>query len=544
MPYAIYIFLLSPVLWATVYRTDVPFSVMSMGAGLIALFFFQFRKCCAASVSKIETYTFICFTLILIAQYYIIGVSNTDTFIYNSIVIIGALVAYISTPRHPKMFNIRWVTILVLMANIYVISSFVSYFNLFPDDLALSDIFRGWMSNGDGFAGPLLQANIEVLFMLLSITGSWIVLPRAKNEMVPLISSILPIAAVMASGSRSGPVLLLIIAGISFIASKKDKEFLFSLLLSLIIGYLISMMWINTPTGGVAQQSFISRMSSVGIQARLALWGMALFTFIMHPMLGVGSGNLVAHSIDGFIGIEHIFPSLSSGASMVAGENVWAHNIVLQNAAEFGIIGLLFSFVIIYKVFSKYFNIKIARTKKFYVLLSTSLILTHGMFSISITQGYMMFLFAIFFSYLVRNNKGKSDNHYLTLISGSALMVFGLFTILELLPVTVAYNMKVNDKQFIRNTVIATNARTTSTFAMEFMFDRIMKEGVPKKVWIINKDKTEQYWKASQSTTSGEALVYVYMASGEKDKAKLIAKKVLGAFPSAKHSSIIDEALQ
>jgi len=262
-------------------------------------------------------------------------------------------------------------------------------------------LFPVWSGLTVDFTGPLLQRNFEGLFQVLATT---IILFHASKQTRPLllIVAIIPMMGVLLTNSRSSIFLLLLVCFLFAFLHRNKRFFLPAFALSFSAAFSLTLLvnHIGIIDSNAITTNPFQRFSSGGIELRLAIWSIAVDLIREHPMLGIGWQNMPAYAVDSSLHIIQEYPSLANAISRVTHvANNFAHNIILEFAMSFGIMGLAAIGIIMYHFWSQ-------RTLMPYGLchhqasslgsLLALIIFLHGMVSISITQPFFMALFAFF----------------------------------------------------------------------------------------------------------------------------------------------------
>jgi len=262
-------------------------------------------------------------------------------------------------------------------------------------------LFPVWSGLTVDFTGPLLQRNFEGLFQVLTTA---IILFHASKQSKPLllIVAIIPMMGVLLTNSRSSILLLLLLCLLFAFLHRKKSLFIsaFSLSFSAAILLTVIVNYIGIVEGNEITTNPFQRFSTGGIEARLAIWSIAIDLISEHPILGIGWENMPAYAIDSSLRVLQEYPSLANGVSNVNHvANNFAHNIILEFTMSFGIMGFASIGIIMYYFWSHKKSIPLGifnhRPASLGNLLAL-IIFLHGMVSISITQPFFMALFAFF----------------------------------------------------------------------------------------------------------------------------------------------------
>jgi len=291
-----------------------------------------------------------------------------------------------------------WIALLAIVGNVYALLGVIHSFHFFPED---NHAFFAIWSYFPDFAGPLLQRNLATLFLLIVLASLWVKSIREAWDKRWLLASILPCAIIFISNSRSALLLLILLTISLFILHPKKKSYFLHISAVLFVSLLLALQWHEilqnmqqniTPLG--------SRLAEAGISARLNIWYSSWLMFMDHPWIGIGSGNLASYFSD------YQGQSLALHPEWVEMDTItpWSHNIILQHLAEGGILGgafiLLFLGIIVRRIFHILKAPNPIEHPAFTAVLIVSLLLLHGLISISLLQGFFLALLGLYLAAL------------------------------------------------------------------------------------------------------------------------------------------------
>jgi len=304
-----------------------------------------------------------------------------------------------------------WFILLAVIGNFYAAIAITQVFHLFPEDQ--SSLFAIW-TYIPRFSGPLLQPNLAGLFLNIIIASLFVQAIRSSFNKSWILFTILPIGIILASNSRSAILLLAIITITLFILTSEKKLFLAYFSPAFLAAFVIALSWnqvLLQLSGGITL-GLGSRLAEGGIADRLNLWVTTINLFFEHPWLGIGYGNLSSHFAEAQALTHITYPSLPS----MDASTYWSHNIILQMFAEGGILAGVFILLFLTLITIRGKNI-ISQTNcldhaAFLPLLIVSLIIIHGMISISIYQGFFLSLLGLFLAGLFPSQGSSIDLEY------------------------------------------------------------------------------------------------------------------------------------
>lgn len=270
-------------------------------------------------------------------------------------------------------------------------------------------LFPIWTTNAMSFPGPLMQRNLEGLFLTLTTVILMFHAVKECRSYMFVIAS-LPMMGVLLTSSRSSIALLIVVICVFAFIHRSKTSFLTGLLATFITAVILTLIVNNIGIIGVSniETNPFSRFETGGINERLAIWAMAIQLSLEHPIFGIGWQNMPAYGVDMGLSISQKYPSLSTAiSSLNVGGHLWAHNLILQFTMSAGILGLGAISMLIITLYSrtKYYwhNIENHEPKSLANLLALVIFL-HGMVSVSTMHPFFMVLFAFFLA------AGKPEN--------------------------------------------------------------------------------------------------------------------------------------
>jgi O-antigen ligase len=196
------------------------------------------------------------------------------------------------------------------------------------------------MKVGSAVFGNIAQPNHFANYIALGLASLGLLYARRTLRAWHVLLLALPLLFVLPlSGSRGSWFYLLWFAAAAFLWQRRDPELRPLLRYSLLVlagfglmHYVVGLPWFAGANGNVTtvQRLFAEDVQSGGI--RLYLWHEAWLIFTQFPLLGAGFGQYAWQHFQ-------LGPVLQSTA--VNGLYNNAHNLVMQQAAETGLVGLL-----------------------------------------------------------------------------------------------------------------------------------------------------------------------------------------------------------
>ncbi|MDQ6951627.1 MAG: O-antigen ligase family protein [Mariprofundales bacterium] len=295
----------------------------------------------------------------------------------------------------------NWLLLLALFAHLYLIYALIEAFHL--------QFFRGgnglflfWSNKTAHFPGPLRQQNQQALFLVFTIIPLWRYALASRQQLWWELATILPIAGVFLTASRSGLIVLILAALLIWILTKFEKGCLITLSRTLILGAILS--WgiasiAPDQTDNSMLEHILAAVTEDTPSIRIMLWNIGLHLWLEQPWLGIGWGNLAAHLVNGAIPVLSAHPEFAPIAASLAGGVTNIHNIILQFLLEGGVAAglallLLFS-ALSHRAWTWWRNPPPQQSEQVSGWICAVVILTHGMVSVAIMEPFFMVLLAI-----------------------------------------------------------------------------------------------------------------------------------------------------
>lgn len=186
--------------------------------------------------------------------------------------------------------------------------------------------------------GNIAQPNHFADYVTLGLVSIGMLYGLKSLRVWHVVLLALPLLFVLAlSGSRSTWLYLLFVVGVSYFWQRRDPVYLplLKYALSLLLGFFVMIFVVQTPwlAGASESAATVQRMFADGTSGsiRLYLWHESWLIFTRFPLLGAGFGQFAWQHFQ-------LAPDLQNGA--ISGLYNNAHNVVLQLAAETGLLGL------------------------------------------------------------------------------------------------------------------------------------------------------------------------------------------------------------
>jgi len=289
-----------------------------------------------------------------------------------------------------------WAIIILLSANIYVVYALVQYFDV--RFLYGGRLFPIWNIYTERFPGPLAQANVQGLFLILAL------IPALRNLSQPqrklwLLASILPLTGLFLTAGRMTLITFSLVVFLLLMSSKKPKILIKNSLFLYVATAVTYSIIASMPVDGQAE-SALSRIESPGLATRLVIWDMSIRLFLEHPWFGIGLMNIQAHAADGLVMTLQAHPEWKDASTQLSSGHVWAHNLPLQLMLGLGISGFCIAiFLYAYNIRNIFHIIKKSShlSESFiHGSIASFAIFMHGLVSVSAVQPFIMVLLAVY----------------------------------------------------------------------------------------------------------------------------------------------------
>jgi len=288
-----------------------------------------------------------------------------------------------------------WGFIILLTANIYVIYALIQYFDirfLYDDRL-----FPIWNIYTARFPGPLAQANVQGLFLILALIPALRNLTSQKSNLW-LFASVLPLAGVFLTAGRMSFIVLILVLLLIFIRCKNMSLLFKKITLLLSISGVVYFIISTIPADGQIE-SALSRIESSGLATRLVVWDMSIRLFLEHPWFGIGLMNMQAHAADGLAMTLQAHPEWRGASTQLSSGHIWTHNLPLQLMLGVGLSGACIAiFLYAYSMRNIALIIKKNDLSESFIhgSIASFAILIHGLVSVSAMQPFIMVLLAVY----------------------------------------------------------------------------------------------------------------------------------------------------
>ncbi|WP_420230050.1 Wzy polymerase domain-containing protein [Psychrobacter sp. ER1] len=227
-----------------------------------------------------------------------------------------------------------------------LVALFSTVFQLLQYANVSDDLWFVMTMQGSRFFGNVGQPNQLAFIYALGIVACHYLLIKAKYKRSIFIVTALVILSIglALTSSRGGLILGLasfLIYGLNFKRTSNIKIVLSSISMS-IIGFLVGSYLLTVHN--LYSKDTLSRFATGDNAARVELIQQAWVQFLYHPLMGVGFGNLLADSLEHIEQVDwFVF-------------NIHSHNIIMQFAAELGVLGLGILLVAAFTVMRSYWQ--------------------------------------------------------------------------------------------------------------------------------------------------------------------------------------------
>lgn len=253
-----------------------------------------------------------------------------------------------------------------------------------------NDLWFVMTMQGNRFFGNVGQPNQLAFIYALAIAACHYLIIKLESKRHLIFTALVLLTIGLAlTSSRGGLILGLasfLIYALNIKKTPNAKTVLVAIATS-VIGFLFGSYLLTIHK--LSSENTLSRVITGDNAARAELIQQAWVQFLHHPLLGVGFGNLLADSLEHIEQVDwFVF-------------NIHSHNIVMQFAAEFGLLGLALLAMVTFIIFKSYWQSRSLESSFIFVALSIV-----GLYSLSeYPLWYTRFLIITVFLLAVINNK-------------------------------------------------------------------------------------------------------------------------------------------
>lgn len=519
-----FIFFLSPIFWPKVIDSYVAMDLLALTTALAASAFMANNF-----IDKKNTQiTWLFFTLLILPiflQFMFLDLPNPWKAFQSALYFSSAWLIYRLSGGYAQelLRSHGWNVLLACIGIFYVIFSLMNDFSLHPFGSAT---FPLWQDQSTRFGGPLIQTNMEGLFLTLICAALWLqILKDDKSSWYWLIASILPCAGILATASRSSFIVLLALLIIILFLSANKKDTIFKIAIVFISAIILAYYW-QEEAANLSQANIIQRFESRGIAARLFIWDMSWRLFLENPILGIGAGNLISYGTVAQIPVLNLHPEWYSITNQFTGGHSWAHNIILQFLVEWGFLGGVFILLLIFAILKKVYLILYISKNNIHLgqiqgAVGALLMLMHGMVSIAIMQGFFLALFALYCAAIFLNkkifcvgNRAILRNNLLLLLPSLILFLNWQTFVSQNITMEKGLGYPAQSQKFLQPILQGINNPWSSRPALERYFANLVFNSAKPAVWIASENLAYRFWLEHQS---GLSLRYLILIAHLKD---------------------------
>jgi len=544
------LFFITPCFTTNLLNYWVAFDFMALAVALFsAAWMFIHHK-----PSSTPSYAALCWLLLLVipSLYQLLFLNSPNPWaIVKSLIYFSSVYLIFrmsQTSASKQLNNIHWLSLLAYVGNIYALIAILQAFHIFPTiDHSLFTMFN---YSGD-FSGPLPQRNLTTLLMLIVIASLWTCSIRNHFQKKWLFATLLPCFVVFISNSRSGILLLFLLTVVLFVFSPRKKSYLSyilpllvaSLALSFLANYLLQ--YIHIPTTDIG-----SRLAEAGIAARITLWMSSIHLFIQHPWTGIGFGNLISYYADA----QGYILQQNPGGFAFNGSTYWSHNVIIQFFAEGGIFGGVFILGLFAAVGQRVWHImqqsEAIQHPSFSSAIIVSLILIHGLVSISIFQGFFLTLLGLYlaglFPLLASTASTISFRPKQCLFFVPAF--FCAFTFYQFMHIQIEVRNVFDDNpdtpRFINAVSQAINNPWVARSGLEYLFLNMDITHAPNYQWVNLYPFLYEYWLLNQDSLALRRLILQAHLADNQLSEQSLAKHYERDFPHDPWNKKLSEHIQ
>jgi len=432
--------------------------------------------------------------------------------------------------------GIYWVVLLGVVGNLYVVIGLAQSFHLFVEDQ--KSLFAIW-SYIPQLSGPLLQRNLTSLFLLLVLSALWIQAIRSGFQKGWWLASLLPCAVVLLSNSRSGLLLLIALVLLIFVVAMEKRRFLLHLFPLLTIAYGLALFWHQElQLLGQDDVALGSRLADASVAPRLTIWLSSLHLFLDHPWWGIGYGNLASYYAlaQGDVLAQH--PDLYEMDAVT----YWSHNVMLQFFAEGGLLAGVAMLLLFSAVAKRSWQVlrdgQGVQHPLFPSVVGVGLLLTHGLLSISLYQGFFLALLGLYLAALfplaIVNQEAspRLDARRLLLFVPALYCFFTWYQFVHTqVEIRAVFDDDPDSDRFITEVAKAIDNPWLARAGLEYLFVNMELTHAPARQWIQLYPMLYHYWLLNQEPLALKRLILQAHLSDNALSEKYLAEQYQHLFP-------------
>ncbi len=514
------VFFLSPALWLNILGNGISTHMFAMAMGLIAAACMAWRE----KPQRADAYAwfFLALLLIPIVLQLTTGELRNPWRAFEMALYVSAawLIYRMTGIRAAEMLGSRsWCLMLGVIGNICVLFAVLQQFHL--PLFSGTDMFPVWQPFPRAFAGLLVLQNLQGPFLVLICMALWSRALTEEKSFPWWLASILPCAGIIATSSRGSALILLAAAIILIWLSKQRMAATIRIAAVIMLAAAISFYWHMFPQLIGQEVTLGERIASVGVQSRLFIWDMCLRLYAEHPWLGIGAGNLVAYGTDAAIAAVTADPSYAGAATSMPGYHYAAHNLILQFLLEWGVLGGLFVLLLLAAVGLRLYRLLTTKdvdlhAGKTQASIGLSIMLLHGMFSVSMVVGFFWVLLALYAAAAFSRPGETATNlshdtpfRLVLLFIPALLMLYNWqFFISREWRMEQAADAPLASEQFIQQVSAAIDNPWTSRIAIEWYLGRLVYEGDARRL-VLSENYAYRVWMMRQSALALRYLILI-----------------------------------
>jgi len=514
------LFFFSPLLWPNVIDNLFAIHLLAIGAGLVAAAWMA--TCYSDEAPRPLSWGFLAMLLLPIVLQLLGGeLRNPWRAFEMALYVCSAWLIYrMSGGSARSLLGSRdWSLLLGVIGNIAVLFAVLQQFRL-PLFTGF-EVFPIWQQFPTAFAGMQVQQNLQGLFLVLICMPLWARGMMEAKSWPWWLASVLPCAGILATSSRGSALVLLVgVVALMWMSRRRGSSALWFAGILLVAG-MISQYWHMYPEITGQEATLSDRMAAVGVQGRLFIWSMCWNLFLEHPWLGIGAGNLMSYGTEAIPPVLAAHPGFAGVASSMVGGHACAHNLVLQFFMEWGVLGglavVLFMLVVGLRMGKLLLQRDIdLRDGRIQGGIGVVLMLLHGMFSVSMMQGFFLVLLALYSAALLIPAGETAGSPRPSLVPRLlVLMIPSLFIFYNWQlfidrewHAEAAATLSIEDPVFARDVGEAVDNPWSSRAALQWYIGRLVWEHDPAKI-VASENFVYRYWMMHQGTLSLRYLILV-----------------------------------
>lgn len=508
-------FLFSPLLWANIVDNFFAMQMLALAAGLLASACMRLYSP-PAGHWRLSWFLLLMLLIPIALQLFSGQLRNPWRAVEMGINVAACWLVYrmAGNAAAPLLGRRSWGLIAAFSGNVAVLLALLQQFHLLPYDE--SALFPVWQPESANFAGMLMQQNMQSLLLALLCMPMWARGMSESRGWPWWLASLLPCAGVLVTSSRGSFLVLLLGAGLLALMSRSRWRHGLVMLMVFVLAGGLSTYWHQWQALIGHAPNLIERMSGGGVQGRLFVWDMCWQLFLTHPWLGIGAGNLMSWGTVAIPPVLAEHPQFGSAASAMVGGHAYAHNMVLQFLMEWGVVGgvamLGFILVAVHRATGLIRPGADPIDGQVQGGVGVLMMMLHGMFSVSMMQGYFIVLLGLYCAALLHRptvsvlSGRTSPAMLLMFVPGLLMLINWQVYVSREWRMASDFNLPESSETFVRDVGAAIDNPWTSRGALQWYIGFLVWKHDPERI-VASENFIYRFWMLHEGTLSLRYLI-------------------------------------